>query len=93
MVLVIVCASTASVVLCVHGVCGMQGSIHVHVHIPLIYMCLPCTALSDGFFVADPAILCVDWDTSKPGPWTLDWTVDWTVDSVRDDHYRSIGTL
>ena len=20
------------------------------------------------------------WDTSKPGPWTLDWTVDWTMD-------------
>ena len=22
------------------------------------------------------------WDTSKPGPWTLDWTVDWSADDL-----------
>ena len=32
--------------------------------------------------------LMYKWDTSKPGPWTLDWTMDWTVDWSTDDPYQ-----
>ena len=34
------------------------------------------------------ATVLLNWDTAKPGLWTLDWTMDWTMDWTGNDHYQ-----